>query len=390
MVFGKICYNRKVSQIRLMLHQYGVNMSVYAVIHSGGKQYRVSPGDVVQVEKLVAQPGETIEISRVYFFSHDGQVSTGDPVLRNTHIVAQVQEESRSDKVLVFKRKRRKGFRRSNGHRQSMTSLKITKIVHGGTVFKVEKKKIVEKLAAAAAAAKMARDSMHKTKAENKPKRKPAPEPKPKERIPETASPPPQPEKPLPVAEEPKIETPSPAPEPPKIETPPPMPEPPTTTPEAKADVTEARQSMDETVEQRRAPEIKTAPPAAPAEQTMKREPEVPTVPPPMEPEITLPSVQPAVEHETKRIEPEKTAEPEKSRRWWIIAAIMAALLLLGLLLFNWNTLFPGDGPAVGPRPKTGEPAKEKKRKARPPVRDIETEKTAPVDKPAAPAQPPD
>jgi len=127
-------------------------MSVYAVIHTGGKQYRVSPGDVVQVEKLAAQPGEKIEIDRVYLLSHDGGITAGKPVLKNTRVVAQVLGQDRGEKIIIFKHRRRKGYRKTVGHRQSFTELKIIEIIHEGASYQKEPEKPQQSQKSAAAA----------------------------------------------------------------------------------------------------------------------------------------------------------------------------------------------------------------------------------------------
>src|SRR5574341_1022207 len=78
-------------------------MNVYAVIHTGGKQYRVSPGDVVRVEKLAAQSGEKIEFDRVYLLAHEGRIIAGNPVLKGARVVAQVLDQDRGEKIIIFK-----------------------------------------------------------------------------------------------------------------------------------------------------------------------------------------------------------------------------------------------------------------------------------------------
>jgi len=101
---------------------------MYAVINTGGKQYKVSPGDVVRVETLNAKKGETVEFSDVYMIADGDKVSIGMPALKTAKVVAEVVEEGRREKLLIFKHRRRKGFRRTIGHRQNYTAIKVKEI----------------------------------------------------------------------------------------------------------------------------------------------------------------------------------------------------------------------------------------------------------------------
>lgn len=101
---------------------------MHAVIRTGGKQYRVAEGDVVRVEKLDAEQGSTIELSDVLLISDGDNVQIGTPVLEGRVVSAEVQAHARADKISVIKFKRRKKYRRSHGHRQHYTQLKITSI----------------------------------------------------------------------------------------------------------------------------------------------------------------------------------------------------------------------------------------------------------------------
>src|SRR4030067_732435 len=152
-------------------------MDTYAVIHTGGKQYRVSPGDVVRVEKLLAQTGEKIEIDRVYLLAHDGRV------------VAQVLDQDRGRKIIIFKHRRRKGYRKTIGHRQAFTELKILEIIHEGASYQEqpEKQKQLNKSAVAAAAPPVKKTDAAKQQA--------APKKKPEQQV---AAAPREPEKPTP------------------------------------------------------------------------------------------------------------------------------------------------------------------------------------------------
>ncbi len=102
---------------------------MYAVINTGGKQYKVAPGDVVRVETLKAKKGDTIEINDVYMIADGDKVSVGKPVLATAKVTAEVVGDGRGEKLLIFKHRRRKGFRRTNGHRQNYTSIKVKEII---------------------------------------------------------------------------------------------------------------------------------------------------------------------------------------------------------------------------------------------------------------------
>ncbi|MGC2424844.1 MAG: 50S ribosomal protein L21 [Nitrospirota bacterium] len=101
---------------------------MYAIIKTGGKQYKVAPGDVLKVEFLGVQAGETVEIADVLLLENAGDVKVGSPLVSGAKVTAEVVREGRAKKVLVFKHKRRKGYRKMRGHRQDFTELKIKEI----------------------------------------------------------------------------------------------------------------------------------------------------------------------------------------------------------------------------------------------------------------------
>jgi len=101
---------------------------MYAVIMTGGKQYKVAPGEVVRVETLDAKKGDTIEIKDVYMIADGDNISVGKPKLASALVTAEVVEEGRGEKLLIFKHRRRKGFRKTNGHRQNYTAIKVKEI----------------------------------------------------------------------------------------------------------------------------------------------------------------------------------------------------------------------------------------------------------------------
>jgi large subunit ribosomal protein L21 len=102
---------------------------MYAVITTGGKQYKVSPGDIVRVESLDAKKGDTVELKEVFMIADGDNVSVGKPTLASAKVTAEVVEEGRGGKLVIFKHRRRKGFRRTNGHRQNYTAIKVKDII---------------------------------------------------------------------------------------------------------------------------------------------------------------------------------------------------------------------------------------------------------------------
>ena len=103
---------------------------MFAIIESGGRQVKVSPGSIVEVDRIDAQAGDEVSIDRVLFLEKDGgEVFAGAPFVANAKVVAVVDGESRGPKIRVFKKKRRKGMRRTKGHRATYTRLRIKDIV---------------------------------------------------------------------------------------------------------------------------------------------------------------------------------------------------------------------------------------------------------------------
>jgi len=101
---------------------------MYAVIETGGKQYRVGVGDVIRVEKLEAAAGDNVSLSQVLMVNNNGEVRVGSPVLPGASVTAKVRAHGRGDKVHIFKMRRRKNYRRNQGHRQDYTEIEITAI----------------------------------------------------------------------------------------------------------------------------------------------------------------------------------------------------------------------------------------------------------------------
>ena len=100
----------------------------YAVIATGGKQYRVSQGDTVRVEKLDVAVGTVIEFTDVLLLADGDNVRVGAPVIEGATVAAEIVAEGRGEKLIIFKYRRRKGYRRKTGHRQPFTAVRITAI----------------------------------------------------------------------------------------------------------------------------------------------------------------------------------------------------------------------------------------------------------------------
>ena len=101
---------------------------MYAVIKSGGKQYKVAKDDVITVEKLPLEKGKKVNITEVLLISEKGKPIVGNPLVKGASVDAEVVDQIRGKKITVFKKKRRKNYRRKIGHKQNLTSIKITEI----------------------------------------------------------------------------------------------------------------------------------------------------------------------------------------------------------------------------------------------------------------------
>jgi len=101
---------------------------MYAVIETGGKQYRVAPGDTLEVERLDAEAGASYTFDRVLLVADEGKVSVGTPTVAAASVLVDVTDHLRGDKKIAFKMKRRKGYHRTVGHRQELTRVKVKEI----------------------------------------------------------------------------------------------------------------------------------------------------------------------------------------------------------------------------------------------------------------------
>ena len=105
---------------------------MFAVIRTGGKQYKVAKDDVISVEKLAGEAGAVIELAEVLMIGEGAEVTTGTPLLAGASVAATVVEQTRAPKIIVFKKKRRHNYRRKKGHRQQQTVLRIAEIRGAG------------------------------------------------------------------------------------------------------------------------------------------------------------------------------------------------------------------------------------------------------------------
>jgi large subunit ribosomal protein L21 len=104
---------------------------VYAVVETGGKQYKVTPGQTFDVEKLAGEPGQTVELDRVLMVSKDDAVTVGQPTVSGAKVVATVVDHVKGEKLIVFKYKNKTRYHKKNGHRQNYTRLAVKDIVVG-------------------------------------------------------------------------------------------------------------------------------------------------------------------------------------------------------------------------------------------------------------------
>jgi large subunit ribosomal protein L21 len=105
---------------------------MYAVIRTGGKQYRVAPEDVLDIEKIPGDAGDIVEFADVLMVAGDGAPDIGAPLVSGATVAAELVEQHRGEKVIIFKKRRRQNYRRKQGHRQSLTTIRITEILTGG------------------------------------------------------------------------------------------------------------------------------------------------------------------------------------------------------------------------------------------------------------------
>tara|TARA_R110002110_G_scaffold5084_10_gene25919 strand:+ start:181 stop:720 length:540 start_codon:yes stop_codon:yes gene_type:complete len=135
---------------------------MFAVIKTGGKQYKVAKDDVIKVERLAGEAGDNVQLDQVLAISgDDGALSLGAPLVEGAIVSATLLEQARADKIVVFKKKRRQNYRRKAGHRQDLTVLRITDIAAKGAK-KAAPKKVAEPKAETAVKTEKAEDAPKK------------------------------------------------------------------------------------------------------------------------------------------------------------------------------------------------------------------------------------
>lgn len=141
---------------------------MFAVIKTGGKQYRVAAKDVITIAKLDAQPGESVTFGEVLMFTNDNGTELGGPTVQGVTVAGEVVEQTRGPKVIAFKKRRRQNSKRKRGHRQDFTVVRITEILTGGA--KPAQAAPVEAEAPAAAEAAPASEAAAEAAAAKKPR----------------------------------------------------------------------------------------------------------------------------------------------------------------------------------------------------------------------------
>ena len=101
---------------------------MFAVIKTGGKQYRVTPDGVIRIERISGEAGDEVSFNDVLMLAEDGKTAVGTPLVDGARVTGTLMEQTRGEKIIVFKKKRRKSYRRRNGHRQDMSVVRITDI----------------------------------------------------------------------------------------------------------------------------------------------------------------------------------------------------------------------------------------------------------------------
>jgi len=101
---------------------------MFAVIKTGGKQYRVTPDDVIQIERISGEAGDEVFFNNVLILADDGKTDVGTPLVDGARVTGTLMEQTRGEKIIIFKKKRRKNYRRRNGHRQDLSVVRITDI----------------------------------------------------------------------------------------------------------------------------------------------------------------------------------------------------------------------------------------------------------------------
>lgn len=121
--------------------------SMYAIVNIAGQQFKVEKGKKIYVHRLAGEIGDSVHFEKVLLLSHEGNVKVGSPYVSDAGVQAQIVSHVRGDKVLVFKKKRRKGYQKLNGHRQNFTEILVEDILESAAPPKAEKKKVQKTIA---------------------------------------------------------------------------------------------------------------------------------------------------------------------------------------------------------------------------------------------------
>ena len=140
---------------------------MFAVIKTGGKQYRVSPDDVIKIERIAGEAGDKVAFEDVLMLDADGNTTVGAPLVAGATVTGELVEQARGEKIIVFKKKRRKNYRRTNGHRQELSVVRIIDISGPGAPKAAAKKAAPKKAEAEDTAAEPAADNVVDSATEN-------------------------------------------------------------------------------------------------------------------------------------------------------------------------------------------------------------------------------
>jgi large subunit ribosomal protein L21 len=140
---------------------------MYAVIRTGGKQYKVAPQDVLQIEKIEGAAGDSVSFAEVLMVAGEGEPRIGSPLIDGALVSAEVVEQGRGPKIIIFKKKRRQNYRRKNGHRQELTTVRILGIEADGAANSAAKASAKPKKSEAQATQSAAEDEAKKARAKS-------------------------------------------------------------------------------------------------------------------------------------------------------------------------------------------------------------------------------
>ncbi len=140
---------------------------MFAVIKTGGKQYRVAADDVIKIERIAGEAGDKVAFEDVLMLGADGDTTVGAPLVAGATVTGELVEQARGEKIIVFKKKRRKNYRRTNGHRQELSVVRITDISGPGAPKAAAKKAAPKKAEAEDKAAEPAADNVVDSATEN-------------------------------------------------------------------------------------------------------------------------------------------------------------------------------------------------------------------------------